>query len=38
MAEIKKSPPKNISYFTTEEIKVILNLPFKPTATEQRTG
>ena len=36
MAEIKKAPPTSISYFTTEEIKAILNLPFKPTATEQR--
>lgn len=36
MAEIKKAPLTSLSYFTTEEIKVLLNLPFKPTATEQR--
>ena len=36
MAEIKKTPPTSLSYFTTEEIKVLLNLSFKPTATEQR--
>ena len=36
MAEIKKAPPTSLSYFTTEEIKVLLNLLFKPTASEQR--
>jgi len=36
MAEIKKAPPTSLSYFTTEEIKALLNLPFKPTGIEQR--
>ena len=36
MAEIKKAPSTSLSYFTTEEIKVLLNLPFKPTASERR--
>lgn len=36
MAEVKKAPPRSLSYFTPEEIKAILNLPFKPTVSGQR--
>jgi len=35
-AEVKKVVPTQFTYFTTEEIKIILNLPFKQTVSEQR--
>jgi len=35
-AEVKKAVPTRFTYFTTEEIKAILNLPFKQTVSEKR--